>query len=86
MKSEICKKCADITCYGYDHWITECEDFQPQTNADRIRSMSDEELATFLMDNVDCKYCKMHGPGCSVDCEKWMLDWLKKPAEAKDVC
>lgn len=54
---------------------------KPQTNADRIRGMSDEELANFLFENVDCSSCQMHGGGCSVDCEKWMLSWLKAPVE-----
>ena len=48
------------------------------TNAERIRQMTDEELAKFLFDNVDCFVCVMHGPDCSIDCEKWMLDWLQK--------
>jgi hypothetical protein len=43
---------------------------QPKTNADRIRSMSDEELADWLV---------MNGNG--EDYKTW-LDWLKQ--EAKD--
>lgn len=51
------------------------------TNAEVIRAMSDEELATFLFNNVSCSDCTMHGGGCSIDCEKWMLSWLKSPAK-----
>lgn len=51
------------------------------TNAEVIRAMSDEELATFLFNNIDCSDCTMHGVGCSIDCEQWMLSWLKSPAE-----
>lgn len=51
------------------------------TNADRIRAMTDEELAKFLLENVDCNYCTMHGEGCSIDCEEWMRSWLKSPVE-----
>lgn len=54
---------------------------RPETNADRIRAMTDEELATFLFNNVSCSDCTMHGGGCSVDCEKWMLSWLTAPVE-----
>ncbi len=54
---------------------------KPQTHADRLRAMTDEELATFLFDNVSCSDCTMHGGGCSIDCEKWMLSWLKSPVE-----
>ena len=45
---ELCSKCADKSCAGYDSRITECEDFKPETNADRIRNMTDEELDKFL--------------------------------------
>lgn len=53
----------------------------PKTNADRIRSMADEELAKFLCCmNHECYEC----PGdemCS-NGENGMLRWLKE--EAKD--
>lgn len=45
---ELCSKCADKSCTGYDSMITECEDFRAETNADRIRNMTDEELDKFL--------------------------------------
>ena len=48
------------------------------TNADRIRAMSDEELTAFLFQSFGCSNCKIHGPNCSIDCEKWCLDWLRK--------
>ena len=44
----LCSKCADKSCTGYDSRITECEDFRPETNADRIRNMTDDELDKFL--------------------------------------
>ena len=30
---------------------SECEDFRPLTNADRIRSMTDEELAFYIVNH-----------------------------------
>ena len=51
------------------------------TNAERIRQMTDEELAAFLLENVDCYSCTMHKPGCSIDCKRSMLEWLKQGAE-----
>ena len=50
-----------------------------QTNADRIRSMSDEELAEFLHDysNHACSYCK----GCGVSCKSHNLAWLQSEVE-----
>lgn len=44
----------------------------PKTNADRIRSMSDEELAKFLTKKM---YARIAG-----DWKKW-LDWLRQEAE-----
>ncbi len=62
-----------------------------QTNADRIRSMTDEELAEFLAKTVwrmgenifSCKNSSLY-PECPDGmCEKCpcYLDWLKSPAE-----
>ena len=58
------------------------------TNADRIRSMSDEELAELIGDNIDCSICKKEFfrsetcPGSIVnemnDCYAVWLDWLKQ--------
>lgn len=54
----------------------------PQTNADRIRAMSDEELATFIYtatracNEYDCESCPIGDENCPT------LDkWLKQPAE-----
>lgn len=51
----------------------------PQTNADRIRSMTDEELANLLAHKVDaCHNCSTDSVDTCVDC--W-LEWLKKEDE-----
>ncbi len=57
---------------------------EPQTNADRIRSMSDEELAEFLynVNNANCSFVMGKSP-CefeSTECPCW-LSWLKAPAK-----
>lgn len=48
---------------------------KPQSQADKIRAMSDEELAEFLTDYLrhPCKYCI----GCKVECHVGMAEWLK---------
>ena len=67
----------------------------PMTNADRIRAMSDEELATHLDDiGWDCNLCAEHrrlgnqpllrGEKCDEKCVEHCLEWLKQPAEVKD--
>lgn len=48
------------------------KDFKKQTNADRIRSMSDEELLTTI--------CVLSSQLRNKTTEQW-LDWLRKEAE-----
>lgn len=58
-----------------------------QTNADRIRSMTDEELAEFIArNNYDCaNYCEDAKCGCSWSCgnkdKTIALQWLQKESE-----
>lgn len=56
---------------------------KPQTNADRIRAMSDEDLAVFL---GECKFCDICEEGCDYctyegDCDERLLDWLRLPVK-----
>ena len=68
---------------------------KPYTNADRIRSMSDDELATHLHDiGWDCHLCAEHGrldnepllrgEKCDEKCVEHCLEWLQQPAEEAD--
>ena len=61
----------------------DCE--KPMTNGDRIRQMSDEELAEFIAnDVVDCCNCKHPRNGCTENdetCADCWLDWLKQEAD-----
>lgn len=50
----------------------------PQTNADRIRAMRDDELKEFICSILQCKFCKFEGFG---GCE--LLEWLQQPAEGE---
>ena len=68
---------------------------KPKTNADRIRSMSDEELSEFLthMNPTNCQDCAFsHGWRCQPDsddysdfekCKEGRKRWLQKPAEGE---
>ncbi len=61
-----------------------CMDFSPiQTNADRIRSMTDEELAEFFARKSPCNhYCNYIGKSCNgVSCKQGILEWLQSEAE-----
>ena len=75
-------------CYG-------CNAYREPTNADRIRAMSDEELAEFLthINPTNCQDCAFsHGWRCQPDrddysdfekCEEGRKRWLKQPAEGE---
>jgi hypothetical protein len=60
-----------------------CPDDTP-TNADRIRSMSDEEMAGFI-DDIQNDAFAADGCGYSLhfpdDKETTWIDWLRQPAE-----
>lgn len=66
---------------------------KPTTNADRIRAMSDEELAKFLECFGLCHYCTEHhrlgdlriyaDEKCDEKCVEHSLEWLKQPAEGE---
>ena len=58
---------------------------KPPTNADRIRAMSDEELAWELM-LWRCEAVARHHGISSVypDTQKTILEWLQQPAEEDD--
>ena len=51
--------------------VRDCAYFREMTNADKIRSMSDEELAEFLIDLAD-------------DGNLRIREWLQMPAEEDD--
>ena len=56
-----------------------------KTNADRIRSSSDEELAVICEDGCppqhECPPIKGEEMGLRSVCQKCWLDWLKSPVE-----
>lgn len=55
-----------------DRYKAECENPQPSTNADRIRKMSDDELARFLSTKLNDDFYEY--PDLT-------LQWLQQPAE-----
>lgn len=75
------RKC---TITGKFHFYNDVCD-APQTNADRIRAMSDEELAKWLGDMIfpECLVCPATDePWClDRDCFTVMLAWLRAPAD-----
>ena len=85
-----CKLClADCAFSGKDMKKGTCKGYIPMTNSDRIRYMSDEELAAFLERvHVDpCSACCDNLYWCRRNnapepvCKNHFLKWLQQPAE-----
>ena len=78
----------EAKCYNCGYYFTFgeldlYEEKKPVTNADRIRAMSDEELAEWLSDMHDAVTCPNNGAiDCNPSCKRCWLDWLKQ--EVKD--
>jgi len=79
--------CEKINDCPHEDIERDCEDYIPMTNADRIRCMTDEELAEFIArNNYDCAdYCEDTKCGCSWSCgnkdKTIALQWLQKESE-----
>lgn len=88
MKCDACKlkpKCDDLERAGILPKIEDCRTFVPlPTNADRIRAMTDEKLAWFII-NIHPEDCPFDADGdecLSTCCEQCWLDWLRKEADS----
>ena len=73
------KDSVDATAFAY------AEKKKPMTNADRIRGMTDEELAEWIKLMV-CKYRSCGNCPMSDWCEpdKGIAEWLKAPVEERE--
>ena len=67
--------------------MNSCEG-RKMSNADRLRAMTDEELAEFLIQDGDCPPERMYTDSCpncdrvtSYVCYDCWLDWLRQEAE-----
>ena len=87
---DICDKCAhaeycDMATFGgHNPKITACSKFteRHQSNADRIRAMTDEELAMWIYQVQDeCALRK--GNFMSPLSQVWWLNWLKQETRVK---
>ena len=86
-KNVVCKKCNNLANDWCEKVIDspdqdmqrDCQYFCEKTNADRIRSMTDDELKEFICSNSQCKFCKFERWG---RCE--LLEWLQQPVKEND--
>lgn len=78
------------TVLGYINTFFEIAESEKQTHADKIRNMSDEELAEFLdivgEDGISSQYADVPCDCCceKTECSKCWKDWLKSEAEQED--
>ena len=89
-KNVVCKKCNNLVNDWCEKVIDspdqdmqrDCQYFCENTNADRIRAMSDEELAWELMLWRCEAAAKYHGIESQYpETQSTILDWLQRPAE-----
>ena len=72
-----CKKFSDDNITSWCVW-SPC-DSQTPSNADKIRSMTDEELKKFICSMFKCEFCDFElGERCG------LLIWLQQPAEVNE--
>lgn len=85
MGLNLCERCAADCRHerNPNEIVVKCGAFKPpMTNADRIRSMSDEELAELLFLQRKCPPEKKHITcGTTGTCDECWTDWLRQPAE-----
>ena len=89
-KNVVCKKCNNLVNDWCEKVVDspdpdmqrDCRYFCEKTNAQKIRSMSDEELAWYLM-LWRCEAVAKHNGVSSeyTDTQKNILNWLQQPAE-----
>ena len=94
-KNVVCKKCNNLVNDWCEKVIDspdqymqrDCRYFCEKTNADRIRAMSDEELAKLIAENAYTGACNdfgiPHQGQCCHNCERCdaIIKWLKQPTE-----
>ena len=79
-KADSCEQADRVEDYCINH------EERPMTNADRIRQMTDEELAELWWERVDCVVCPVHRD-CKMtgqDCKQLALSWLKQEVDNGD--
>ena len=90
-KNVVCKKCNNLVndwCEKvidspYQDMQRDCQYFCEKTNADRIRSMTDDELNELFHEiyNAGAEDAVSYELGQRTNSFEWTMDWIKQPAE-----
>ena len=92
-KNVVCKKCNNLVNDWCEKVIDspdpdmqrDCQHFREKTNADRIRSMTDDELNDLFNDiyNAGVDDAVEYELGHRTNSFEWTMEWLQKPAEGE---
>ena len=90
-KNVVCKKCNNLVNDWCEKVIDspdpdmqrDCQHFCEKTNAQKIRSMSDDELNELFHDiyNAGAEDAVSYEWGQRKNSFEWTMEWLKQPAE-----
>ena len=90
-KNVVCKKCNNLVNDWCEKVIDspdpdmqrDCQHFREKTNADRIRSMTDDELNELFHDiyNAGEEDAVAYEWGQRTKSFEWTMEWLKQPAK-----
>ena len=89
-KKDFCEN-TDL-CIECQHFVGGGGEYRdaPMTNADRIRAMSDEEMAVFLYEWSPSEFCGHVCPRlrddipCKGECFEMRREWLQQPCDGGD--
>ena len=70
---------------NYPPYLDYPKPYKPQTNADRIRSMSDDELNDLFYEiyNAGAEDASSYEWGQRTNSFEWTMDWLQMPTETQ---
>ena len=90
-KNVVCKKCNNLVNDWCEKVIDspdqdmqrDCQYFCEKTNADRVRSMTDDELNELFHEiyNAGAEDAVAYEWGQQTNSFEWTMDWLQQPAE-----
>ena len=90
-KNVVCKKCNNLVNDWCEKVIDspdpdmqrDCQHFCEKTNAQKIRSMSDDELNELFRDiyNAGAEDAVAYEWGQRANSFEWTMEWLQQPAE-----
>ena len=93
-KNVVCKKCNNLVNDWCEKVIDspdpdmqrDCQHFCEKTNADRIRSMTDDEMNDLFHEIYDAGVddAVAYEWGQRTNSFKWTMEWLQQPAEVNE--